>query len=135
MRSRSRILNCLPVLSFGLIMTVTIAIGLFIHQISPLRDPTFQRDSANAGSLIPWMRGVSQQQWVLGANVLAGVVAISLTVLFRHYSHIRISRSAAPVKFAIAQILLALFCFVVGIILYVGLMLGFTLYLWLQCIT
>ena len=132
--SRLKVLNRLPLLSFCLTLILTIAIGIFIHYISPLRDPTYQPSSANAGSLLPWMRGVSEDQWVLGANLLAGVLASSLTVLIRHYSRIYIFRSATLAKRTTAQTLLALYWFAMGTVLYLGLTLGFFIYLLQQWI-
>ena len=132
--SRLKVLNRLPALSFGLIVMMTIAIVIFVHYVSPLRDPTFQPNSANAGSLLPWMRGISEDQWVLGANLLAGAFASSLTVLIRHYSRIHIFRSATPAKRTTIQTLLALYWFATGTVLYLGLTLRFFVYLLQQWI-
>jgi hypothetical protein len=47
-------------MSFGILLTVTIASGIFVYYASPLRDPAFQPNSANVGSLLPWLQGIRE---------------------------------------------------------------------------
>jgi hypothetical protein len=70
------------ILSFGFLFLLSAASAVFVHQISPLRNPTFQPNSANAGSLLPVWRGVTESTWLLGASALAVLLAISLTIVF-----------------------------------------------------
>ncbi|MBD0334070.1 MAG: hypothetical protein ICV62_01145 [Cyanobacteria bacterium Co-bin13] len=59
-------------------------IVLFVYQISPLRDPSFQPNSANAGTLVPWLQFLREDDWVLGAAVLAGILGARLTAAIYH---------------------------------------------------
>lgn len=69
------------IFSLIFLLFLSIAIGLFAYQVSPLRDPTFQPSSANAGSLIAWMQGVTEDLWLLLANVIAFALSTNLTVI------------------------------------------------------
>lgn len=69
----------LTTLGFLLLLVVTGAI--FVYQISPLRDPSFQPNSANAGSLIPWARGIYESTWTLGSSVLAGLITSNVVLV------------------------------------------------------
>jgi hypothetical protein len=64
-------------------MLVTVASVVFVYLVSPLRDPAFQPNSANAGSPVWWVKGVREDVWVLVAFILAGLLAInSMLVLW-----------------------------------------------------
>jgi hypothetical protein len=54
-------------------------LALFVYQVSPLRDPVFQPNSANAGTLVPWLQFIREDDWVLGAAILAAVLSAKLT--------------------------------------------------------
>ncbi|MGF1673423.1 MAG: hypothetical protein ACFCUV_07010, partial [Rivularia sp. (in: cyanobacteria)] len=56
--------------------------GIFAYQVSPLRDPSFQPNSANAGSLVPWLSAVSEDNWLLTANILAFSLSTNITFIF-----------------------------------------------------
>ena len=65
-------------------------IALFVYQVSPLRDPAFQPNSANAGTLVPWLQFIREGDWVLGAAILAAVLSAKLTsVLYKRQRPIR----------------------------------------------
>ena len=135
MHSRRNNIDRLPGLIFGLLVLITIAIGLFIYAISPLRDPAFQPNSANAGSLIPWMRGVPEGSWTEGAIILAALLASSITVLTRHkVVHSRRSWSATLPKSEITRMFQQICWFIMGVVLHLVLMMGFLLYLLQQWI-
>ena len=68
-------------ISLGLLLLLTIASGVFVYQVSPLRDPAFQPNSANAGSLIPGVRQVQESYWLWGAAGLAGLLSTNLVLL------------------------------------------------------
>ncbi|GAA6619798.1 hypothetical protein NUACC26_056120 [Scytonema sp. NUACC26] len=55
---------------------------MLVYQVSPLREPTFQPSSANAGSLVPWLQGVTEGHWLLGANLMAFLLYTNLTLRF-----------------------------------------------------
>jgi hypothetical protein len=70
--------------SFISLIQVTVASGIFVYLVSPLRDPAFQPNSANAGSLVWWLKGMPEDVWVCAAVILAGILAInSMVVLWR----------------------------------------------------
>lgn len=68
--------------SLGFLLVLATASGIFVYQVSPLRDPSFQANSGNAGSLMPWLQGVSEGDWLLGALVLAVLLASNLVFIF-----------------------------------------------------
>lgn len=70
------------VVSFGFSLFLLVASGIFVYQVSPLREPTFQPNSANAGSLVPWLQSVTEGHWLLGATILAFLVSTNLMLIF-----------------------------------------------------
>ena len=70
-----------PSISLGLLLLLTSTSALLVYLVSPLRDPAFQPNSANAGSLIPLVRQVQEQYWIWGAAGLAGLLAVNLVLL------------------------------------------------------
>ncbi len=71
----------LSIFSFGFSVLLAVAGGIFAYLVSPLRDATFQPSSANAGSLLPWMRGMTENYWILGANILAILLSTNITLI------------------------------------------------------
>ncbi len=71
----------LSIFSFGFSVLLAVAGGIFAYLVSPLRDATFQPSSANAGSLLPWMRGMTENYWFLGANILAFLLSTNITLI------------------------------------------------------
>ncbi|TWH62793.1 hypothetical protein [Dulcicalothrix desertica] len=69
------------IVSLGFSLLLSLASGIFVYQVSPLREPTFQPNSANAGSLVPWLQGVTEAHWILVANILAFLVSTNLTLV------------------------------------------------------
>jgi hypothetical protein len=69
------------IVSLGFSLLLSLASGIFVYQVSPLREPTFQPNSANAGSLVPWLQGVTEGHWFLVANILAFLVSTNLTLV------------------------------------------------------
>lgn len=78
------------IFSLMFLLFLTIATSLFAYQVSPLRDPTFRPDSANGGTLIPWMQGVTEDHWLLLANIIAFSLSTNLTLIIwqaRRFHH------------------------------------------------
>lgn len=69
------------IFSLIFLLVVTLASGIFAYLVSPLRDPTFQPNSGNGGSLVPWMKGITDSHWLWGANVLAFLLSSNLTLI------------------------------------------------------
>lgn len=82
----------LSIFSFGFSVLLVVAGGIFAYLVSPLRDVTFQPNSANAGSLLPWMQGMSENHWVLGANILAILLSTNITLILWQKSAINHNR-------------------------------------------
>ena len=60
--------------------------GIFVYQVSPLRDPSFQANGTmNAGTLVPWLQNLSEKNWKFGAAILAAILATMLTVLLTQW--------------------------------------------------
>jgi hypothetical protein len=112
--------------TLGLLLLLVVAIAIFIYQVSPLRDPSFQPNSANAGSLIPWMRGVSENAWMLSAAVLASLLSSNLAIVFWQWSKPRRSK--------FSQFFRAVFWVGGGAVMFILLYLTFALYLLAQWI-
>jgi hypothetical protein len=107
--------------TLGFLLRLVVSSGVFVYQVSPLRDSSFQPGSANAGSLIPWMQGVGEDTWMLGASVLAGLLATNLVFIFWQWS-----QSSTNV----IQKILLLTCWIgVGVIIFTSLYLLFLFYL------
>lgn len=69
------------IFSLIFLLFLTIATSLFAYQVSPLRDPSFIPNSANGGSLIPWMQGVTENHWLLLANIIAFSLSTNIIVI------------------------------------------------------
>jgi len=78
---RLQTLQRLSSLSFVVLLSLSIAGTVLVHQVSPLRDPAFQPNSGNAGSLLPTFRTVRESDWITGATILAALLALSLTLM------------------------------------------------------
>jgi hypothetical protein len=89
-----------PGISLGFFVGLTVPIALFIYQISPLRNPTFIPNSANAGTLISRFQFVTEQDWIQWATIFAGVLAVNATiVLWQQFRYrFRTSRSQGTVR-------------------------------------
>ncbi len=109
-----------------LLLLLTVACGIFAYQVSPLRDPSFQVDLSlgNAGSLLPWMRGVGDQTWGQGAYVLAGLLATNLSVMFWQWSE--------PKRTVASQFFRLMCCACSGVVIFFLLNLVFLSYLLTQ---
>jgi hypothetical protein len=82
----SRLVQRYALTSLILLFLLVGIASVFVYQVSPLRDPSFQPNSANAGSLLPWLQGVSEGVWLQGANVLAALLATNITVVVYQHS-------------------------------------------------
>jgi hypothetical protein len=107
--------------TLGFLILLVVAGGVFAYQVSPLRDSSFQPNSANAGSLIPWMRGVDDNTWFQGSSVLAGLLAINLVLIIR--------QRIQSITNAIPRFLRLAFWTMVGVIFFLVIELAFVFYL------
>ncbi len=65
------------------LILVTVASMILLYLVSPLRDPAFQPNSANAGTSVWWLKGVNEGVWVRAGVILAGLLAFnSMLVLW-----------------------------------------------------
>ena len=72
----------LQFVSLGFSLLLIVAWVILVYQISPLRDPSFQPNSANAGTLIPWLIGVGEKNWILSARLLAFSLSTNIAFIF-----------------------------------------------------
>lgn len=68
--------------SLGFSLLLLVAWVIFVYQVSPLRDPSFVPNAANAGSLVPWLSGVTEDNWYLAANILSFLLSTNITLIF-----------------------------------------------------
>ncbi|MEL7068274.1 MAG: hypothetical protein AAGN15_06415 [Cyanobacteria bacterium J06581_3] len=61
------------------LLIIAIAIAIVAYLVSPLRDPSFVPQSANAGATVSWLR--PERYWIIGLNTLAITLATNTTVL------------------------------------------------------
>lgn len=116
-----------PVLIFGFILTLSAASAVFIHQVSPLRDPAFYSKPLTGGSPLPWLQGVHEHTWLLGASILAALLAISLTLVLRQWTLAQIMPSGSQWQNTFKWI-------VMGVIFFIGFKQLFVFYLLAQWI-
>lgn len=76
----------LSLVSFGGLVLLSAGLAGLIHWVSPLRDPSFEVNSANAGTLVPWLQWVSETLWLWTSLALAALLAMSLTWVLRQWS-------------------------------------------------
>jgi hypothetical protein len=107
--------------TLGFLILLTVAVGVFAYQVSPLRDSSFLPNSANAGSLLPWMRGVDDNTWFQGSSVLAGLLATNIVLILRQQSR--------SITNAIPHFLRLAFWAVAGVVLFFIIELSFVFYL------
>jgi hypothetical protein len=112
------------VVTLGLLLLLGVASAIFVYQVSPLRDPLFQPNSANAGSLLPWMRGVNENTWMTGAALLAGLLVSNMSIVSWQWIGSRRNK--------VSQFFRLIFCVVGGIVMFVLLYLTFVIYLLAQ---
>ena len=71
--------------TLGFLTLLVVAGGVFLHQISPMRDPSFVPNSGNAGSLLPWAKDISENTLLLGSFWLAILLASNLVVVLSQW--------------------------------------------------
>lgn len=69
-------------LSLSFLLGFTASLAMFVYKVSPLRDPNFQPNSANGGSLVPGLQQWNDGDWMRSAAIVAGLLAINLTIVF-----------------------------------------------------
>lgn len=69
------------ILSLLFLLLLTVANLIFVYLVSPLRDPTFQPNSANGGSLVPWLKSLKDSDWLFWSSILAFLLSSNITVV------------------------------------------------------
>jgi hypothetical protein len=113
-------------LSFFLLLTGASAI--FVYLVSPLRDPAFQPNGGNAGSLLWWLKGVHEDIWELAAIILAGLLSINFTLVLWRWCQSRIIWVAHRYRRILREIV-RLMHFMLGIWMWLQLFYLFFIYL------
>lgn len=122
-------------ISLVVLLLLTIASAIFVYQVSPLRDPAFQPNSANGGTLIPWLQGVKERDWIRAATVLAALLATNINVLLWQYSQGRrlFMAQGAPRRSPQSRFILLVIAFLgVGVVIFGALWVLFLSYLLMQ---
>ncbi|MBD2092840.1 hypothetical protein H6F67_23600 [Microcoleus sp. FACHB-1515] len=119
-------------ISLKIILISTIACGVFVHLVSPLRDRSFVPNSANAGSIV--LPGVTESNWIFGAGILAALLATNVTLLgianwLGHHPLIDIFQPRIRLKRIISEVIV---WSIVGFCLFWGLWFVFLIYLMAQ---
>ncbi len=77
----SRLARRFSIRSTKFFLLLTGASAIFVYLVSPLRNPDFGKiPRPYAGEFIWWLQGVQDDHWELGAIILAGLLAINLTL-------------------------------------------------------
>lgn len=119
-----------PVLTFGFLLTLSAASAVFIHQVSPLRDPAFYSKPLTGGSPLPWLQGVHEHTWLLGVSILAALLAISLTLVLRQWSLAQILPSGSQSQNTSSRKISSFLFSTPGITIGIAICIG--LFLWLM---
>lgn len=73
----------LQFVSLGFSLLLIVAWVIFVYQVSPLRDPSFQPNGTeDAKTLIPWLSGVGENDWILSAQLLAFSLSTNIAFIF-----------------------------------------------------
>ena len=72
----------LQFVSLGFSLLLVVAWVILVYQVSPLRDPSFQRLGGNGGTLIPWLSSVGEDDWFLSAKILAFSLSTNIAFIF-----------------------------------------------------
>lgn len=125
---RLRTFQRLSNVSFVVMLLLSAAGAVFVHQVSPLRDPAFEPNSGNGGSLIPELREVD---WLAGATILTALLALSFTVilLLRWYQHLMTTSLPHPPRGITRSTLQFLLCMSLGLLMFAGIWMVWLLYL------
>ncbi len=120
-----------PTISLGFLVGLTVPMALFIYRISPLRNPTFVPNSANAGTLISRFRLITEQDWIEWATMFAGMLSVNATIVLWQEFHrrSRITQWQVPVR-----ILGAIAWLTIGTTLFALIWMTFVVYLLTQWI-
>lgn len=111
--------------SLGVLLLLLVVSRIFVYQVSPLRNPTFEPNSANAGSLVWWLQDVREEHWMMGACVLAFLLSTNLTLVFwQWYQSLTIDLPKQNAELRSFNL-----CIVIWALLFLGLWLGFVSYL------
>ena len=114
--------------SLSFLLVLTGASAIFVYLVSPLRDPAFQPNSANASSLVWWLQGVHEDHWLLVSVILAGLLSINFTLVVWRWCQSRIILAAHGYRRILREIVL-LMHFMLGIGMWLLLRYVFLFYL------
>ncbi len=69
-------------ISLGFSLLLVVGWFILVYQVSLLRDPSFQPNGANAGTKVRWLFGVTEDDWLLGAKLLAFLLSTNVAFIF-----------------------------------------------------
>ncbi|HIK14565.1 MAG TPA: hypothetical protein IGS53_04635 [Leptolyngbyaceae cyanobacterium M33_DOE_097] len=123
-------------ISLIILLLLTVAYSVLVYYASPLRDPSFQPNSGNAGSLLPWLQGIRESDWIRGATVLAGLLASNFAWLLWQLNQpqrlrLLARRPRSRTKLAIQSLFIGAYAGI-GFVFFAGLWILFMGYLMVQ---
>ena len=112
-------------------LLLTGASAIFVYLVSPLRDPAYQPMGANGGSRLWWLQGVPEDLWTLAAFILAGLLAINITLDLWQWckSQTFLAAHQHRKEIQLRYFLIALMHFVIGILMWLTLTILFVFYM------
>lgn len=69
-------------IGLGFSLFLILAWCIVVYLVSPLRDPNFVPMGANAGTLIPWLSWMGENDWLLTAKILAFALSTNVAFIF-----------------------------------------------------
>ncbi len=129
-------LLAISIMSTKLLGLLTGASVVFVYLVSPLRDPAYKPMGANGGTHLWWLQDMREGHWMLGASILATLLAINLTLNLRQWCGIQTDLMAHLYRGnkLLSHFLVGMMHFVVGIVIWVSLSYVFVFYLLMQWI-
>jgi len=113
-------------------LLLTGASAIFVYLVSPLRNPDFGKiPRPYAGEFIWWLQGVQDDHWELAAMILAGLLAINLTLDLWQWckSQTFLAAHQHRKEIQLRYFLIALMHFVIGILMWLTLTILFVFYM------
>ncbi len=129
-------LLAISIMSTELIGLLTGASIVFVYLVSPLRDPAYQPMGANGGSQLWWLQDMREGHWMLGASILAALLAINLTLnLWQWFGTLtNLTAHQHRAEILLSRFLVGIMHFISGIAMWLLLSNMFMFYLLMQWI-
>jgi len=127
-------LLAISIMSTKLLGLLTGASIVFVYLVSPTRDPAYKPMGGWSGSQLWWLQDMREGHWMLGASILATLLAINLTLNLWQWCGIQTDTMANlhGENTLLSYFLVGMMHFVAGIVIWVSLSYVFVFYLLMQ---